>query len=435
MPMVMKKNMFPLLGIAFVVAIVSTGVFYGLFAGKLRSSVPDGPGQMVVVASRNLERGALLQPSDVTAAAIHSQIAIKGSYAKVGQVTGQKLLEAVQKGEPITERSLAFKAADGIPNGMRAISIRVSDSAGLAPSIKAGTKVDLQAFLGRDGQVELRTILQDVQVLGVQPPGAENAPAIVTVLARPQDADQIALADSGAHIRVTLRNPDDGNVGPSRPVLLSALFSGSGQPITGSAPIAAPPRVAQSAGALVQAVTPPAPPPVYLTIQVLGASPAAYKELAARLLDPRPAESLQVVPFQTGTDTGELIRLLAAKQDLEVVATQRLSLTAVRPAVWNAGAGACQFRIQFQSTPQTTLRVQPEWSWSHPGGTESRRFDSVVPGGRNFLVRGLFSDKADRAALDAIFPGHAWATRDLIVLVSSQNQAIAAGSLASLQGR
>src|SRR5271167_3510269 len=246
MPMVMKKNMFPLLGIAFVVAIVSTGVFYGLFAGKLRSSVPDGPGQMVVVASRNLERGTLLQPADVTAAAIRSQIAIKGSYAKVGQVTGQKLLEAVQKGEPITERTLAFKASDGIPNGMRAISIRVTDSAGLAPSIKAGTKVDLQAFLGRDGQVELRTILQDVQVLSVQPPGAENTPAIVTVLARPQDADQIALADSGAHIRVTLRNPDDSNVGPSRPVLLSALFSGSGQPITSFAPVAAPPRVSQS---------------------------------------------------------------------------------------------------------------------------------------------------------------------------------------------
>src|SRR5277367_7201790 len=99
----MKKNMFPLLGIAFVVAIVSTGVFYGLFAGKLRSSVPAGSGQLVVVATRNLERGTLVQPADLTAATVHNQIAIKGTYAKVDQVAGQKLIEAVQKGEAVTE--------------------------------------------------------------------------------------------------------------------------------------------------------------------------------------------------------------------------------------------------------------------------------------------------------------------------------------------
>jgi Flp pilus assembly protein CpaB len=441
----MKKNMFPLLGIAFVVAIVSTGVFYGLFAGKLRSSVPPGSGQTVVVATRNLERGTLLQPADVTAATVHNQIAIKGTYAKVDQVAGQKLIEAVQKGEPVTERSLALKAATGIPNGMRAISIRVTDSVGLAPSIKAGTKVDLQAFFGHEGLVELRTILQDVEVLGVQPPVVENGPAIVTVLARPQDADQIALADSGAHIRVTLRNPEDSNIGPSRPVLLSSLFSGTGQGTSAFAnvgfanaaatsPASTSQRTGQSSATAAQVVAPP-PAPVYLTIQVLGASPAAYKELETRLSDPRSLESLQVVPFQAGTDTAELIRALSGKQDLEVVATQRVALNTARPTVWNAGPGACQFRIQFQPG-QTSFRVQPEWTWSHAGGTESRRFDGAVPGGRNFLVSGLFSGKADRVALESIFPGHAWATRDLIVLVSpdsakSQTQAVAAGSKAS----
>jgi Flp pilus assembly protein CpaB len=420
----MKKNMFPLLGIAFVVAIVSTGVFYGLFAGKLRSSVPEGSGQIMVVATRNLARGTIVQADDVAAKEIHNQIAITGSYSKVDQVAGQRLLDGIQKGEPITDRSLAFRAAGRIPTGMRAISIRVSDSAGLAPSIKAGTKVDLQAFLGREGVVELRTILQDVEVLSVQPPGLENAPAIVTVLARPQDADQIALADSGAHIRVTLRNPEDSNVGPSRPVLLSSLFSGQGQP-SGAINAAAMAPIPQSTAAVVTHAVIVQAPPVYLNVQVLGASPAAYKELEARLSDPRSAESLQVVPFQTGTDTVELIRSLAGRQDLEVVATQRLALDANRPAVWNAGSGGCQFRIQFQSSRAslqmplgTALRVQPEWTWSRPGGTESRRFDVVIPDGRNFLVGGLFSGKADRAVLDTIFPGHAWATHDLIVLVS-----------------
>ena len=410
--MAMKKNMFPLLGIAFVVAIVSTGVFYGLFAGKLRSSVAEGPGQVVVVAARNLARGTVLQPADLNATEVHNQIPVKGSYAKVEQVAGQRLLDAVQKGEPVTERSLPAKAG-GIPTGMRAISIRVSDSAGLAPSIQAGAKVDLQAFFGKDALVELRTILQDVEVLSVQPAAVENGPAIVTVLAKPQDADQIALADSGARIRVTLRNPEDSNVAPSRPLFLSSLFAGTSQTVGLSTVAAVPSQLLPS---LVHAAV--SAPPVYLTVQVLGTSSAAYKELEARLSDPHSAASLQVALFQSGTDTGELVRTLAGRQELEVVATQRFAFDANRTAVWNAGTDACQFRIQFQSS-RASVRVQPEWSWKHAGGTESRRFDGVVPDGRNFLVGGLFNGKPDRAALETIFPGHAWATHDLIVLVST----------------
>ena len=37
----MKRNMVPLLGIAFVAAIVATGVVYGLFGGRLRAKAPE----------------------------------------------------------------------------------------------------------------------------------------------------------------------------------------------------------------------------------------------------------------------------------------------------------------------------------------------------------------------------------------------------------
>jgi flagella basal body P-ring formation protein FlgA len=60
----MKKNMVPLLGIAFIVAIISTGVFYGLFAGKLRSS-SELPSHGIVVAARDLDRGTVIQASDL----------------------------------------------------------------------------------------------------------------------------------------------------------------------------------------------------------------------------------------------------------------------------------------------------------------------------------------------------------------------------------
>ncbi len=59
----MKRNIVPLLGIAFVVAIISTGIFYGLFAGKLRSSVGELPVQSIVVAARTLTREPCYMPA------------------------------------------------------------------------------------------------------------------------------------------------------------------------------------------------------------------------------------------------------------------------------------------------------------------------------------------------------------------------------------
>ena len=64
----MKKNLVPLLGIAFVVAIISTGIFYGLFVGRLKSAT-IAPGQTIVVAAASLDRGAVVKPGDVKLAA------------------------------------------------------------------------------------------------------------------------------------------------------------------------------------------------------------------------------------------------------------------------------------------------------------------------------------------------------------------------------
>ena len=66
---------------------------------------------------------------------------------------------------------------------------------------------------GQKPLMELRTILEGVAVLSVNPqpePSSQgqNLPA-VTLLTNPADADVLALADSGARVRLALRNPLD----------------------------------------------------------------------------------------------------------------------------------------------------------------------------------------------------------------------------------
>ena len=242
----MKRNMVPLLGIAFVAAIIATGVVYGLFGGKLRGKAPEVAGQSIVVAARNLERGAVIKPEDLQLSQVKG--GLKGSYSKKEEVVGATLLEPVQKDEPLLERRVASSdpkaggAGDGIAPGMRAVSVRVTESSGLMGLLRAGSRVDLQAVTDRSGPTELRTILQNVEVLRVNPQLELTATSrlpvpVASMLVPAQYADLIALADAGARIRITLRNPLDDGTSPRHSLGLGTVFSGVS---SGSGAVASP---------------------------------------------------------------------------------------------------------------------------------------------------------------------------------------------------
>jgi Flp pilus assembly protein CpaB len=226
----MKKNMVPLLGIAFVVAIISTGVFYGLFAGKLRSST-EVPGHPIVVAARDLDRGTVLQPGDLRLAELEG--VISGSFSKTDDATGATLLTAVRANEPLLEERVSPRPTDAeragglVPKGMRAMTVHVTQSESLLGLLRPGSRVDLQAVTDKNGG-ELRTVLENVQVLAAgQTDG--NHPANLTVLIRAQDADIVALADAASRVRVALRNSADKDSSRHHALTWQALFSNGSQ--------------------------------------------------------------------------------------------------------------------------------------------------------------------------------------------------------------
>jgi len=229
-PVTMKKNMVPLLGIAFVVAIISTGVFYGLFAGKLRSS-NELPGHAIVVAARDLERGTVIQPSDLRVSQVPGVVA--GAFSKPEDAAGATLLTALKTNEPVLDERVAPRDSQGaggraVPAGMRAVTLHVFQSESLLAMLQPGSRVDLQAVSDKNGAAELRTVLENVQILVVSPPdpGGNRSPsAAVTALIRAQDTDMVALADAGSRIRLALRNPLDEKTTLHRPLALGEVFS------------------------------------------------------------------------------------------------------------------------------------------------------------------------------------------------------------------
>jgi pilus assembly protein CpaB len=239
-----QNNLAKLLGIALVVAIIATGVFYGLFVNKLSSST--GSGKTVVVAARPIPVGTVLAESDVQSMPWPVDGTPVGAFDSTQQVAGHTVLVPLAQGEPVLAARLASadkgSGGSGVPSGMRAVSVHVSDSSGVLAQLGPGQKVDVQVLITRkstNGEPELRTILEGVPVLSVNPqPEASsqggNLPT-VTLLANPADADTLALADSGARVRLALRNPLDNATRARAAVTLDAILRASGTSST-SAP-------------------------------------------------------------------------------------------------------------------------------------------------------------------------------------------------------
>jgi pilus assembly protein CpaB len=262
-----KNNLLKLLGIALVVAIVSTGIFYGLFVGRLASS--PGNGKTLVVAAKALKVGTQLQGGDVKTIPWPSDQLPQGFYGTIDQVVGNTVFDPIGEGEPVTASRLASTRSGGgagVPTGMRAVSIHVTDSSGVLALLRAGQTVDAQVVVHeKDGPsgTQVRTALEDLKVLSVQPQTEVSSQGVnlpvVTVLAKPAEADVLAAADSGARVRLTLRNPLDDSTRSRSPLSLDAVMRTSG--VSNDTPVNQTAGVQKPAvPAVPTAITPPARP-------------------------------------------------------------------------------------------------------------------------------------------------------------------------------
>jgi Flp pilus assembly protein CpaB len=424
----MKRNMVPLLGIAFVVAIISTGIFYGLFAGKLHSS-SDIPGHSVVVAARDLERGTVIQASDVRIS--EAPGVLTGTFSKLDDAVGATLLAPLKTNEPLLAERVASRspAAGGstngmVPSGMRAVSIRVSESDGLLSLLRPGARVDLQAVSDRDtNRIELRNVLQNVEVLAVTPeePNNRTPGAVVTVLTHAQDADVVALADAGGKMRVTLRNPFDAGTTTQRAMALASVFSNQTTPAalaeqaTQSGTATQPGQASAAAGKSTW------DHPIQLHVQVLNVSDAALEELGSRFSAGSPDAAWRVGSFVAGEDATKLIQSLQEKHELEVVSGERLMAGVGRPISYRAGAAPYQLRVQFSpelaAGGKLSLRVKPEISEPSGAGVAINKYDAGFAPNSSFLVESSLKDHAP----DRLFPGRSWEQRHLVIFVTANS--------------
>lgn len=216
----------------------------------------------VVVAARDLAAGTILQPLDVKVVEWPASLAPASYSSDESVVIGRGLIAHVTADEPLLESKLAERGQGGglpvvIPDGMRAVSVKVDEVIGVAGFVLPGTRVDVLATFADGGdrqEAVTRVILQNVEALAAgqtTQPDAQGTPKtvpVITLLVSPEEAEDLTLAATQGQIQLALRGTLDQE---------SIRTDGSrvGGLVRGAQPAAAPrPRVASRTGSSGQQV-------------------------------------------------------------------------------------------------------------------------------------------------------------------------------------
>jgi pilus assembly protein CpaB len=474
-----KKSLIPLFGVAFIVAIVSTGVFYGLFVGRLDSAPSVKTTGTVLVAARTIPSGTELKPEDLNVVPWAAEVRPAGAIAAKEEASGKILAIGVSENELITRAHIGQPDGGsretgglGIPDGMRAVSIQVQDSTGVVAMLKPGHKVDVQVVAninsGAYNEPHIRTVLENMQVLTVPPEGQQGKGAqVLTLLANPREAAVLGLADSTAKVRVILRNPIDQKRDNLQAVGLTSVFRPGYVAPTPAEPVKVAPSTAPAPGT-------PAPRPVsgptsstslpqtpvnspwsqqraatspevgaarlasqnrssnevQLLVRLAGIGGQAERELSAKLDAPAagPNEGLQVAALRVDASLDDAWRRWENEKSVETLSSSRLlvSYRMNAGAQWSLNENHYGLRVQFapisQIGPRVRLRVNPEVTFPNEGGVATRRVETEIEvgSGQSFLVKGLVSQPEAPALWEKLFPGRAPAPKGqgLILLVT-----------------
>jgi pilus assembly protein CpaB len=345
-----KKTLVPLIGVAFVVAVISTWVFYGLVAGRLAQPA-SASARTVVIAARVIARGATVGTDDLKTRAWNIETLPDGTFSNPAQVVGTVASDTIAADEPVTASRVVGNGAGGagvaIPSGLRAVSIQPDDSAGVLSLVKAGSRVDVQWVRARgvgSSEVDVKTLFERIAVFHVlrDGEGGKAVPSVVTLLLTNAEAEKLAAADSTGKIRLTLRNPVEGEVAPAA----------RKEPVSQAAP-AAPSAVPGKEFQL---------------------------ELSVARGDGQPAaESPKLVRLPSG-----------AFEKYEIVGVSRGAAAAGQAVqLTSQGLGhsvRLRARLVTQVGGKIRLWLEPEMSWRQGEGTVSRRVQGEIEVGAGEVV-------------------------------------------------
>jgi len=241
----MNKRLLTILLLAFVIAGACAFLVFRVIGNRLGAATPSMT--RVVAAAADIKLGTVLTAQNLTTIELAGSPP-KGMILDPKNAINRGVIADLYQGEPILESRLAPVGSGGglastIPEGMRAIAVKVDEVVGVAGFVTPGLHVDVlvsgippganNAPNSREAQqgTLVKTILQNIQVLsaGVNiQKDAEGKPQqvqVVNLLVTPEQAETLSLAGNGVRIQLVLRNPLDTKIDPVPGTAMGNIFS------------------------------------------------------------------------------------------------------------------------------------------------------------------------------------------------------------------
>jgi len=200
-----------------------------------------GPSKVeAVVAAKDLPIGALVTEKDVQTIDWPGDALPPGFIGAKADVIGRGLISPMRSNEPFLESKLAPKGVGGgmttlIPEGMRALAVRVDAVVGVAGFVIPGTRVDVLLTMAKGtptNEETTRVLMQDITTVAAGQTiqrDAEGKPMevpVITVLVTPEQAETLVLASKEGRIQMALRNFMDTTTIVTAGAPVSALMRG-----------------------------------------------------------------------------------------------------------------------------------------------------------------------------------------------------------------
>jgi pilus assembly protein CpaB len=151
-----------------------------------------------------------------------------GAFDSAEKLAGRVAVVNIGAREPITESRLAAEGTAAglsaiIPEGYRAMTVKVDDAAGISGFIQPGTLVDVVVTIDPEGSGRQdpisKIVLQNIKVLAngqnIDKPENEreaNSVKAVTLQVTPEEAEKLALAATEGKLQLVMRSQiDQGN--------------------------------------------------------------------------------------------------------------------------------------------------------------------------------------------------------------------------------
>jgi len=268
---------------------LGAAIFFGLIAVFLvnaylsgadqqqQKQLPDTSTVKVAVAGVPLPFGEKLTPEKVRFVDWPRASVPPGALQMVGELNQggepRVVLRPMDPGEPIMRSKISGEGGRAtlsavLPADRRAVSIRISDVAGVAGFVLPGDRVDILLTQGDDAGQATDVLLQDIRVIAIDQNSNEQAAGTdlgktATLEVEPYDGQKLVLAQQVGALSLALRSakaePGQAYAGA---VGASELGSGFAARRPAASPYSTPPL-------RVRAVSRPAPLPTTTNVEII----------------------------------------------------------------------------------------------------------------------------------------------------------------------